>query len=306
MIGLLLIGLAIVMVALIGHTVYSLTHPPRRTYASAVARSRAGDPSEIPPAEGGPRAFESWTFESRDNALPVWDMRGDDPHGPVMIVTHGWGDSRIGSLSRASALAPLASRLVLWDMPGHGDAPGTSTLAAREPSDLVALIDRLEGTASIVLVGWSMGAAVSLVAANARAERVIGVIAESPYRLPETPARNALIASYLPYRVNLPVAMWLVGVEVGAGPRWNRPEPFDRARWAAGLKCPLLVIHGGEDRISPLGDGRTIAEAAERGRLLVVDGAGHDGIWTNPASRHLCTQAATELVREAKASTIAQ
>ncbi|MFZ4573877.1 MAG: alpha/beta hydrolase [Phycisphaerales bacterium] len=298
MIGLLLIGLVIAATAAAGATLYRISHPPRRTYASAVARSRPGDPSELGPTEGGPRAFERWTFTSRGHILEAWEIPGDDPAGPTVILTHGWGDSKIGGLSRVGPLFALASRVVLWDMPGHGESSGTSTLGAAEPRDLLELIRKVADERPVVLAGWSMGATVSIRAA-CEESGVAAVIAESPYRHPATPAGNMLIASRLPYRFNLPVAMALLGVSSGVGPRWNRPEPFDVGASAARLRCPLLVLHGSEDRIVPLGEGRSIAGAAPSGRLLVIDGAGHDGLWTSPATRHLCAQAVTEFIRSA-------
>ena len=47
---------------------WMLTHPPRRTYASAIARGRPGDPGEL----DRPREFHSWSFRTRGMRLPVW------------------------------------------------------------------------------------------------------------------------------------------------------------------------------------------------------------------------------------------
>jgi pimeloyl-ACP methyl ester carboxylesterase len=46
-------------------------------------------------------------------------------------------------------------------------------------------------------------------------------------------------------------------------------------RWcAASRRCPVLVVHGTEDRISPLRDAEALAEAIG-GALVVLEGAGH-------------------------------
>ncbi len=184
-------------------------------------------------------------------------------------------------------------------MPGHGDAPGTSSLGTHELDDLLALIERVNPTTPLVLFGWSMGAGLSIVGAARSSRAVAAVIAESPHRLPATGARNMLLSQQFPHRPNLALALAYLGVRWGAGATWNRPETFDRAVWASRLSCPLLVIHGAADTISPLGDGRSIAEGARAGRFLEVDGAGHAGLWTRPDSRALCTQAVSEFVREA-------
>jgi len=46
---LLAIGYAIYLIALIVYTIWSLTHPRRQTYASAIHRALPGDPGELDP-----------------------------------------------------------------------------------------------------------------------------------------------------------------------------------------------------------------------------------------------------------------
>lgn len=279
----LLLGLGVTLATLTLFTLRALTRPPRRTYASALARGRPGDPGELPPGPSGQRAFESWPLRWQRLELPVWDMPGDDPDGPVLVLSHGWGDSRIGALTRAEHLLPLASRLVMWDMPGHGEAPGVCRLGSTEPDALAALLDAVRAARPIVLYGWSLGAGVSIAAASDRRD-VAGVIAEAPYRLPATPARNVLAILGLPFRPNLALALgWL---NLRAEGRLS-PDRFDRAVLASRLACPVLVIHGARDDVCPIADGRAIAGAG-RGDMLELASAGHHGLWTSPESLAAC------------------
>jgi pimeloyl-ACP methyl ester carboxylesterase len=209
--------------------------------------------------------------------LPVWDIQGDKPDGPLFILCHGWGDSRIGGLTRVPALADFASRLILWDMPGHGDAPGTCALGIREVSALFELIEHLGQP--VVLYGWSLGAGVSL-AAGAVSPSVTRIIAEAPYRFPWTPARNVLSAFGLPWRVNLPLAIGILGARFGVGPRWTG---FDRLPIATSLTMPYLVLHGELDEICPVEDGSQIADANPLGQAVIIKEAGHHSLWTDPA-----------------------
>jgi pimeloyl-ACP methyl ester carboxylesterase len=300
--ALLLIGLVIAIITMTIYTIYILTHPPRRTYASALARGRPGEPAELDPGPRGKRPFTSWTFQHQGLDLPVWDIQGDKPDGPIFILSHGWGDSRIGGLTRTPALATHASRLILWDMPGHGEAKGTCALGTREVDALLTLIDRVG--APVVLFGWSLGAGVSIAAAAREAEiegvparslgpsdaqrKITAVIAEAPYRLPWTPARNVLASFGLPFRINLPLAMGFLGMRFGLGPRW---PGFDRAQLAAKLRSPLLVIHGALDAICPVEDGRDIANAAPKHELLILDNGAHHSIWTDPQFGEPCAKA---------------
>lgn len=270
MLPVLALGLALYVGTLTLVTYRRLTRPPRRTYAWAVSKGVPGDPSELVT----PRRFERFEFSREGLTLIGWSIDGDRPDGPVVVLTHGWADSKVGALRRVDAVAPCASRVIAWDLRGHGESAGTSTLGLRENEDLLALIETVESGTPIVLFGWSLGAGVSLAAA-AKCARVVGVIAESPYRLPQTPAGNVLAARSMPWRLNLPLALRLVG----SGAAWR---DFDRRAVAERLQVPLLVIHGETDAVSPVADGRAIAEAG-RGEFVPL-AAGHNDVWTGDSA----------------------
>jgi pimeloyl-ACP methyl ester carboxylesterase len=318
---LLALGLVLAWGLMVMYTAWVLSHPARRTYGFAVARNLPGDPSEVVVGDGGIRglAFTSWTFRSRGRELPVWDVRGFSAAGPVFILTHGWGDSRVMMLGRAAALAPLASRLILWDLPAHGDSPrGGFTLAVREHEDLVALVDVVTptlGEAALVLYGASLGAGSSIVAAAdvaarprpAFENRVSAVIAEAPYRLPWVPARNVFRVRGMPYRTTLRPAMALLGVVFGKGLSWAFSETaggFDVAIHAARLPAsvPLLVIHGDVDPVCPVEDGRAIAAAAPRGRFVGIAGAAHNNLWAEDGFSQQCLDAVGGLVADVRST----
>jgi pimeloyl-ACP methyl ester carboxylesterase len=212
--------------------------------------------------------------------VPVWDIKGCNDAGPTVVLTHGWGDSRVVSLCRAPVLLAHCRRLILWDMPGHGEAPGRCSLGKHEGADLAALVEAIgrEGPAPI-LYGHSLGAGISIEAGAALGpERVAGVIAEAPYRRSMTPARNVMRLAHLPYRLNLPLAMLTI-----------RPG-FDRAEQAARLRVPLLVLHGDADLVCPVADGSEIAAARPGARLVIVPDGGHLDLFTD--ARFLPTVAA--------------
>jgi len=301
LLGLLALGFLIANLAMTGYTVWMLVHPPRRTYATALARGIPGDPGEVGPDGGGPYVFESWETELGQGrgGLKVWDVGGKDAQGPVVVFVHGWGDSRIGGLSRLPVFAGIASRVLMFDLRGHGESGGTCGLGVRDVGDLGAVVARIGGERPIVLVGWSMGAGVAIAFAASGlgvSGRVAAVIAESAYRFGSTPARNVLRMSRLPYRINLPLAFACLGVEHRLGLRGFDGPRFDRAALASRLKVPLLVIHGLDDRTSPPADGKLIAQAAPNGEFLGVADAGHHGLWTKPETGLLVGKASADFV----------
>lgn len=267
---LLALGLLIYTVVLTVATFRGLTRPARRGYAWAVSKGLPGEPSEL----SSPRRFDRFEFSRDGVAFVGWSIDGGSSAGPVVVLTHGWADSKVGGLTRAEAVAPCASRVIAWDLRGHGESGGTSTLGLEEKADLLALIETLESDRPVVLFGWSLGAGVSIAAA-VECDRVEAVIAESPYRLATTPARNVLLARFMPWRINLPLAMRLIG----SASAWRR---FDRCEIASRLRVPLLVLHGADDPVAPVDDGRSIAEAG-RGELVTLP-AGHNDIWTGAAA----------------------
>ena len=222
----------------------------------------------------------------------MWRVPGDDPDGPVAVLSHGWSDGRLGGLARLAGLLDRCSEAVLWESPGHGVAGGVCTLGVGEVEDLLVVIEEVARGRPVVLFGWSMGAGISIEAGarlRARGQPAAGIVAEAPYRWAKTPARNVLRTRGLPHLVNLAPALWLLGLASGAGIRWRR---FDRAAHAAALGATdLLVLHGTADAISPLDEARAIVEAAPRGRLVEIADGTHNGLWTDETTREACVDA---------------
>lgn len=305
-------GLTLAFAVCVRMTARRLRRPPRRTYAWALARRLPASPAELSP----PVTHHEWTLHWEDHRLPVWELNGaGGPSDPVAVLTPGWGESRVTGLGRALAIAPACRSVVLWDPPGLGDSAlasggeGPFLMGTREHEALLALLDRLASAPSasgggnaasrFVLLGWSAGAGTSIVAAaTSRDPRIVGVIAEAPYRLPWTPARNVIRAMGMPWACVGPATFALLGLRLGVGARWRG---FDRVAHAARLACPLLVIHGDADGVCPIDDGRAIARACRdaggREELLVVPGAGHLDLWTDPRHADQCAAASIGFIR---------
>ena len=281
-------GLVILLAAALGLIVaagtigliYTMTHPQRLTYAWVMAN---GCPYE--PAQLGLHADDILVRFKDGTQSPGWIIGGDNPDGCVIVMTHGWSSSRYTCLSKAAMLARFASRVVVYDMRGHGDSTAPiSRLGTTEADDLLEVLDQLLGHTDrpIVLHGSSMGAGISIVAgARHGNEHIAGVITVGPYRHGMEPIIGHLKSKNIPPYPFVWLACWHVGFWLGGFRR------FDRAGHAARLNCPLLVMHGTQDRICKLHSARQIAEAAPQGELIEFDGGGHGGLEIYDQQRYL-------------------
>jgi 2-succinyl-6-hydroxy-2,4-cyclohexadiene-1-carboxylate synthase len=232
--------------------------------------------------------------------------------GPTVLLIHGFTGRGTSWGRHATAIADRF-RVVAPDLPGHGRSatPRDPTRAGVEcaADDLAAILAR-RALAPARVVGYSLGARIALRLAVARPELVRRLVLESPsagfVSEEEREARRALdearavrleqrgMRAFVDEWKREPVFEGQANrlprarrAALRAGRLANRPsglavslrgagqgsmEPlFDRLR---DVRCPTLVIAGGED---PIGCRRAgaIAAGIRDARLEVVDGAGH-------------------------------
>jgi len=274
MIGLLILfGIALPVLVMILTTMlaWDMRHPPRHTAGWAIARGQPCDPGDLG------MKFEEWTLDRPGGVtLPVWEVSGQrsavsDHQRMTAVFVHGWGHSRIDALQRIATFLPLVDRIVLIDQRGHGDAVGgTCTLGDKEVEDLLALIDRA-GEGRVMLVGHSMGAVIAIAAAlesKATDSRIAGILAYGPYMEFHRSLIGRLKVAGLPGRPITDLAL-LVQRLTGARPRSLNERELPN------LRCPLLVIHGVNDGVSPMDHARRIVAAVPNAMLIEVAEAGH-------------------------------
>ena len=279
-----IVALLVIIAVGTSSLIYHMQQPKRMTYGVMLAHRLPADPKEL----GYESEELSFRFEDGTQS-PGWIVKGEKENGPTIVFSHGLADSRYGSLIRLHALVPFASRVVLYDMRGHGDSTAKkTTLTAKEPDDLMHVVNEVDNGSRFVLMGHSMGAGVSMMVAaheqersDGHAPRVAGVICEGGYRWPmET------IAGYLRER-GWPVYpfLWLTGWHLSF---WLgiTHRGFDRVGYAQRLVCPLLMINGDADAISPLASAKEVVAAARQGTMVVIAGGTHGNLPTTFADQY--------------------
>lgn len=241
------------------------TNPERKTVGWALGRGLPVDPGHW----GTPS--REWKLEFRGARCPVIELGESDPSAPTALILHGFARSRYDSLARAGALLRLAPRILLPDLPGHGDAQGRGTrLGTDEELFVAAMLEAAGSTGSVYLAGHSLGATIAMHAASLPelAPRVKGVLALAPYESLRTPLAARLELRAMPTGLLLAPTLRLLAMK-GIRERSS-------AEAAARLRCPLAVIAGTWDPVTPLAQAERIASAAATGRFWSVPGARHD------------------------------
>lgn len=279
----------LLFVALLASLVWRLLFPPRRGLGWALGRGLPGDPGELD------ADYAEVTFTlAGGSTTPGWVVRGGDEQGPVLVVSHGWGESRHVSLGRAAQLLRWARAMVCYDLRGHGESTSRRCdWSVGESADLLGIIEQLREVDSgslkqrpMVLVGYSMGAAASLLAAaRDEGERtspvVAAVIAEGTGGNRIEPIAGVLRERRLPVQPLLTLARIVL--------QWTRlwPRELNMVPWMHKVACPVLLLHGRGDATCSLATARAVAEPIPDATLVVFESDAHLGLAEVDASRYL-------------------
>lgn len=206
----------------------------------------------------------------------VFEPIGGEEDAPWALVLHGGlGSDYRQVLDVACMLSLRGYRVLTPDLYAHGRSEGeTSSLGVRETEDVRAWIEWImleDMDARIVCFGQDEGgAALLLAAADGLPESVKAVAADSAYVSAEA-RMETLLAETEAARRAKPLRRAAYRLAVGAS-----VEAGDIVGRMALADVPMLLIHGTGDSDVLAWESEDLAAAAgERGRLLLVEGAGH-------------------------------
>lgn len=213
---------------------------------------------------------------------PVQVLEGGT--GPAILLLHGSGPGTTGSGTWAATIEALGGswHLVAPDQAGFGRTPlppGTRGGLQVWTEQAAALMDTL-GHRSYAVVGHSMGGAVALALAAARPQQVSHVVPVSTMGTPGAPlsaeldavwatpatedgARDMLGRLLLDPSLVTDAAVTARTAAMRAGEAaFATLFPPPRARWVedltlseqmlAAVRAPVLLVHGAQDRVTPL------------------------------------------------------
>ena len=217
-----------------------------------------------------------------EHAVAGWwrDLGGSSP---IVLLLHAIRADRSSMLGRARLLLRHGFSVLLIDLQGHGETPGTAiTLGARESADVGAALDWLKRTVPgrrTGVIGCSLGGAAVLL--GPQPSGFDAVVLEAVYPRVARAIENRIRIRLGPLA---PVLAPLLTVQLH--PRLHvSPQDLEPIRSIGRLGAPVLVVAGSRDRHTTLAESEELFRAAtEPKRLWVVEGASHQDFLAYDAS----------------------
>ncbi len=210
--------------------------------------------------------------------LEIWTVEGGRRQA---LLFHGYSRSKDQVLDALPWFHQRGFTVHLIDFRASGGSTGRrTTLGVEEARDVAAAVRwaAARGGPSL-LYGFSMGGAAILGALARRDLPVEAVIVDGVYeRLASTLGRR-LRSVGLPPSPARELLMLLGSVELGRS-AW-RVAPVEDA---AAVRVPALVLVGAADPRVGIDEAGAIARALPKGRLVVVDGGGHEPAFVSAPS----------------------
>lgn len=232
----------------------------------------------------------------------------DDEASPqrTLLMVHGFGGNK-DNWTRMAAQLPDDYRLLIPDLPGHGDSsiasPAAYTVEA-QAATLVAFLDRL-GVERVDMAGNSMGGGIAVYFASRYPERVNSIAlfdpagsdrypsqlddalarGENPLVVSESGDLDQLLDFVMEKRPFLPWPLTSVMEEKAMARKSVNEEIFD-AILSSGeqlslehilptIKDPTLIVWGRQDRVLAPENARVFAEGIPDTRVELLEGVGH-------------------------------
>jgi len=211
--------------------------------------------------------IEQWPFE--DASLTLYS-RPAAPHGPVVLLVHGWGGHAGQMLALANRLGEQGLRPVMVEMPAHGRSGGSASNLPQFARVLEYVTARLQqqGHTLRAVVAHSLAANASAYAAS-RGLAAGRLVLLAP---PASPLEYTRLFAHVFGLSEATRAAMQRRIEAREGILMPQFEP---AAVGPRIALPTLVVHDRHDSINRFADGVAYSEAIAGARLVATEGLGH-------------------------------
>lgn len=251
-------------------------------------------------------------MELRVDGRRAFATTGGRAHRPgrgAVILAHGAGMDRTVWALQTRYFAHHGRNVLAVDLPGHGRSEGPALASIGDMADWLSRLMDAAGVETASVVGHSMGSLVALELCARFPERVDAAALLST-AVPMPVSEGLLSAAKANDRgaIDMIVAwghgrdarlgghrapgLWMTGAAArllegaGDGVLYTDLGACDGYRGgleaASRVRCPVLLVLGREDRMTPPRAARELADAIPSSRTVVLDACGHMSMVERP------------------------
>lgn len=226
-------------------------------------------------------AYQEVRFRTRDGLeLYGWFLPAKGPAQGTVLQLHGNAENISTHFASLAWMPARGFNVFTFDYRGYGASEGAPSLEGVQidiDAAMGALLARSDiDKDRIVMYGQSLGGALAAyyVAHSPNRDRLRALVLESAFSGYVDIVREKMAAHWFTWPFQ-----WL--------PKFTVDDRFSPLPSMAKISpLPLLILHGDQDAVVPVQDGKRLYEAAlEPKQLWIVPGAGHIQTMRNPAER---------------------
>jgi len=235
----------------------------------------------------------------------VYAYTGSKPIVPgqrTVVFIHGAASDHSTWALQSRYFAYHGCNALAVDLPGHGKSTGPAPASIQDMATWVLRLLDAVGIEKAVLIGHSMGSLVALEAgatARQRVEKLVLVAAAFPMSVSEALLNNARAHDHAAIEMinvwshsargqtggNRAPGQWIMGSSLRLLERTAEPLYSDFSacnQYAAGpdsaasIACPVLMISGSRDLMTPARNVQRLAEKIANLSSVLIEGSGHD------------------------------
>jgi hypothetical protein len=211
----------------------------------------------LPAAAGFPEAEEHVLTTADGEKVIIWHVQAK-PRRPVVLFFPGNGDFLAGRVARFKGITADGTGLVALSYRGYAGSSGAPSEQGllQDAAAAYAFTTARYSADQVVVWGFSLGTGVAVAIA---AEHSVGkLILEAPY------TSTADVAGQM---------FWFAPISL------LMRDQFHSDRRISGVTAPLLIMHGTNDPVIPIGFGeRLFGLAREPKQFVRFPGGGHDNL----------------------------
>lgn len=215
--------------------------------------------------------------------VPSFNLKSLLSVRPAVVLLHGWGGNASNLLPAAQALHIAGYAVLLLESRNHGrSAIDDHSSLPRFAQDLDCALDWLRlqkgiDPQRIIALGHSVGGAAVLLCASRRAD-LWAAISVAAFAHPEQLMQRWFKSRWVPY---WPLG-WLVNryLEHVIGARFDDIAPVNTL---AKTNCPILLVHGLQDKTIPIDDARRIFQNRKQCNVTLMECSGTHEEFDDPA-----------------------